>query len=817
MLRRSWTLLSGLAGCGGFAAFQLKVEEGQSKPLLPSQQQKLKAFYHASQAVAHLPSVVDIARALVYKQYEANKGIVTPSPRNNNHHNRTRSRSRSPNGRSARSSSSKTSTSRGLSTSNNTSSRRSSSDTHRRDDSTKKNKSGHQVGASVAPNSRLPSHPTKRKSLSVKEDPRPAKMLRKSRSPSSLSSTVTDSPAAIPSTSHSLGNKATGSGDISAKTLMKTAAASPATRKSLASSSLAPKKGHSSSPHGSKTKRMKRKKHHRPSRPKVAAKKEKTLTLKEKLARRRYNGFRRTVLRVSGLKEGKKIDLRIQQLWHLLLKKRVKPEKRVTVAIRVLRPKALQAMKRLKSTQRAGATPLSSLKKINQGGELVLSTSRRSAGLKASPPLLSGMSKKKIGKQNYIKFRDTVMAKTGGSPSDAEHRRRIHELWKILLSKSITLQERIAIAVRVLGSKDKKTSFTTNKSEKRRDVKGSVHHPPSAPHRLPTSFRSSTSTSRALSLDRDDSTSAKKNYLGTFSSSLMSKRKKDQGTFLAFRTAVMSSVKMTPQQRVNVEKALRGLWSIPLKKRMSFDQRVSVARKMLIESLRQLERSAAQSRRTPLQKQKKGGERMGGTRGQMKGNKSNKKKSYGKSSFMGLHSSPSYDGSLTPMEGALPRPPGGVTIATSSGVVEGVAGHGSAGHATSAVGGAGKHNFGRRPLSKKQLDFLAFYRAMLMTGHISRDPTERSKTIKYLWGNTRHLKSLEARIKLSEAHLAGAIRFPLVSNEASRSSSASGTMTAELASPSTSSSNNNNNNVGSVGSVGTGSIAWNSSKPLKTS
>lgn len=62
---------------------------------------------------------------------------------------------------------------------------------------------------------------------------------------------------------------------------------------------------------------------------------------------------------------------------------------------------------------------------------------------------------------------------------------------------------------------------------------------------------------------------------------------------------------------------------------------------------------------------------------------------------------------------------------------------------------------------RKHKEFLAFYRRMLMTGEFPQGSVSRAKNIKDLWDNTRHLKKLEARVKLAEAHLAGAIKLPM--------------------------------------------------------
>lgn len=788
MLRRSWKLLSSLAANSGFAAFQKKVEEGQSKSLLPSQRQKLKVFYDASQAVAHLPSVLDVARALVYDGYTSKKGLTT------NQSNRSRSNSDRSSG-----------TGRRRSTSRIRTTRRSASSSNRNSADRKGQRDARQVATR-----KDRSQPQKsRKSLSVKKEHTPSKTLESDST--SLSSSSLSNAAA----SHALQKNAVGSGATRTTHIAKRAKKGPVSKRGVSSKSTPLSKTSTPSSHSKVTKK--------PS-PKALKQKKKPLTPEEKLARRRFSKFRKAVLKWSGLKSSPKLDERISQLWHLLRKKRVKPEKHVSVAIRVLKPNALRKMQKLKHTWRP-ATSLS-LRKKNNGGRY-LGTSPLSAHSLAKPASLLRMTSKEIEKRKFIKFRDTVIAKTGGTLSSAVHLRRIRELWNILLGKPIKLQERISIAIRVLGPEEKRHSAAGISKRKKDSKEGRPHtlsgQKKEKPHSSSFSLAGPRGVSsrnksgivpsmvwtgrktglRSFSLGKSTTSAKKSGAFHSLSSvtPLMSKKKRERAEFDAFRRAVLSSANVTRQQQPKIEKALRGLWRILLKRNISFDQRVSVATRMLIESLKQLQRSTLLT-----QHLKEGGK---GSQGQRKGT-SKKKIVEDQSIEWEAGNYPSF----TPMEGALPRPPGGMTIATSSGAVStlpwhrsgagGALGSHAAGSSNSA--GGGKQAFARRPLSKKQLDFLAFYRAMLMTGHISREPTERSKTIKYLWGNTRHLKNLEARIKLSEAHLAGAIQFPLVPTEATGSGGSVSGITTTTA---------NANNT-SVGCGGTGAPTATLGKPLRT-
>lgn len=259
----------------------------------------------------------------------------------------------------------------------------------------------------------------------------------------------------------------------------------------------------------------------------------------------------------------------------------------------------------------------------------------------------------------------------------------------------------------------------------------------------------------------------------------LSKKALDQQQFLQFRKAVLtgSRAPSTPQ----IEKGLRGVWRMLATKRISFEQRVAVATRMLVQSL---ERAAVASKQAALRSKatKKGGKKLSSS-ARRRAAKSSSRRSAHKQKNGGI--TRSADGSRIYV-----APP-------------------SAGSSfSSGVSSAGRHGQ-RQQLSKKQIDFLAFYRAMLMTGRISRDPAERSRTIKYLWANTRHLKKVEPRIKLAEAYLAGAIPFP---NTTSGSEATTGAGAA--AAPSNSVGGASNGGNSSNGGMAAANMNYNNSNGL---
>lgn len=68
-------------------------------------------------------------------------------------------------------------------------------------------------------------------------------------------------------------------------------------------------------------------------------------------------------------------------------------------------------------------------------------------------------------------------------------------------------------------------------------------------------------------------------------------------------------------------------------------------------------------------------------------------------------------------------------------------------------------------IPKSKTPFLIFYRAMLMTGRIAKEPKRRHNMIRFLWDNTRHLKRVSRRINLATAHLDGLVKLPLTSSQ----------------------------------------------------
>lgn len=67
----------------------------------------------------------------------------------------------------------------------------------------------------------------------------------------------------------------------------------------------------------------------------------------------------------------------------------------------------------------------------------------------------------------------------------------------------------------------------------------------------------------------------------------------------------------------------------------------------------------------------------------------------------------------------------------------------------------------KRRRAPRKNPYLKFYRAMVLTGHIPNHPKgARSRSIKQIWRNTKHLKTIESRMKLGAAYATGAQVMP---------------------------------------------------------
>lgn len=722
MLSRSCRLLIVSAANAGYVAFQKKVEEGQANALLPAQKRKLRSFYSTSRAVAHLPSVLDVARTIVYNDYK-------PKPTTSKNSISKGSITGSTSSRESLKSSSKSDSIRKP--------QRRSTVRRSLSFSGKNGKVQNEMSSAKMKSSELSQKSQQRKTLSTEKRDGVKNSYVTAASSSSSSSS---------SPFHSRDSTSVPKKGVERSTKRQ---ASPPTDPSVARKrSLSPsrisvermQKGQKKAvePAGKRIKSIKS-----TSRPVVAPdhqiQKVKPLTKKEKALRQQFSSFRRAVFKKTKLKSGPKLEERIRQLWALLQKKKIKRERQVSLAVRVLRPKALGSIRAKKFKKKSTGSPLSLRK--GSTNELLSSSTLRSKNLTLA------RKNKKVEKELFLKFCQSVSAQTGASSTRQLHLRRIRELWKLLVDKPITLQERVSIAVRVLGSesngtstakKEKKIQKTSNTllQNTQRRKKGSVTSPltsSSSTKKITKRFKNTSAlrgpfgvmphTTRSSFTPQKISESISGSSSSTTPpSALMSKKEQKKAKFDAFHSAVLTSFKVTPLCRLEVEKALRRSWCVLLPRKMSFDQKVLAGVKAIQKKFPKLPHSAPATP-SPL--------------------------------------------SVAPVVGPLPRPPGGVTLATTSKAVvtplDRRKGSGArAGSSSYAPGSGGRLPVSRRHLCKKQVEFLSFYRAMLMTGHISRDPGERRKAIRFLWTNTKNLKNLEARIKLAEAHLAGAIRIPLV-------------------------------------------------------
>lgn len=674
MLSRSSRLLIVSAANAGFAAFQKKVEEGQANALLPAQKRKLRSFYHTSRAVAHLPNVLDVARTIVYNDYEPKP---TTSEYNTSKGSNTRSTSskNSSNSSSIRKPQRRSTVRRPLSLSGSNGKVQNKKSRQQKTLSREKRVGANTSNVTAASSSSTFSSPFRsRVSTSV------------SKKGAERSTKRHTSPPAHPSAARNGSLSPPARISVEAMQKSRKQAVKVAVRRAESVKAA--------------------------SRPAVAAdhpmQKKKPLTAKEKALHQQFSFFRRAVYKKTKLKSRPKLDERIRQLWFLLQKKNVQRQRHVSLAVRVLRPKALGSLRAGKSMKKGTGSTVSHRKRMSN-------RSLSSATMKLKNPILA-KTKKENEKQQFLKFFQTVSAKTGGGRSSSRplHQRRIRELWKLLVGKPISLQERVSIAVRVLGSEAKGSSTKIMEKSAKRFKKTSAL-------RRPFGVTSHTARSSFTPHKKNASLS------GTSSSTvpslpLKSKEEQREAEFKPFRSAVLTSFKVSPRRRRKVEKALRRCWPRICSRQNSFDQKVLEGVKAIEKRFPKLPHSTSASQSTLP---------------------------------------------LAPVVGALPRPPGGVTLATASKAVvtplDRRKGSGAgAGTPSHLAGRAGRLPVSRRHLSKRHVEFLSFYRAMLMTGHISRDPGERAKAIRFLWTNTKNFKKIEQRIKLAEAHLAGAIRIPLV-------------------------------------------------------
>eukprot|EP00796_Vickermania_ingenoplastis_P006726 gene6726-4821_t len=344
------------------------------------------------------------------------------------------------------------------------------------------------------------------------------------------------------------------------------------------------------------------------------------------------------------------------------------------------------------------------------------------------PKKLTAAEKK--NKRDFSRFRATLIRRAQLRVGPALER-RISQLWILMNKKKVKEDQRVSVAIRVLKPS----------AVKRVSTAGRMKRPP---------LRRASKSPKQLEEER----------------------------FVRFRALVLkkSGIRSSP----GVEQRIRRVWKLLQRDDMTFSQSVSFASRLLRSQERKADRQVRTTSRSRTRREEPAAKRRSAAPESATASKETVERRQfllfrdGILSSLKLKPNPRVNSvirrawhstarrsigfaqrvevageivkrSLSPKSAAAPAARRAVAAVSRPTVVN-------------AAPAAKKKS--KRNLNKKQLQFLAFYRAMMMTGKIPKDPAERAKMIKLLWTSTHHLKKIEPRIKLAEAHLAGAIPFP---------------------------------------------------------